>query len=152
MNVCPPLIANAHPSELVQPGQGLLNHPPINSQPAPMLSEAFGKDGPNPKQVQRLPMWLRVISTVSLNSIRLVVRPASLATNRKNGLHQGQQLGHIMTVSSGQNGCQGCPISVRNHMMLTPAFASVSGTGPVSPPPPTARMEALSTTAPDQSI
>jgi hypothetical protein len=129
MNVRPPLIANSQPAELVQPGQRPFHYPPIDSRPAPMLGGAFSQDWLNPEPVQHLTMRLRVIGPVSLNSIRLAPRTSSLATNQRNRRHQGQQLGQIMPISSGQDGCQRNPISVGKQMLLTPSFRPVGGIG-----------------------
>ena len=153
MDVGPSLVANAQPAKLVQPCQRSLNHPSMDAQPASMLCGALGKDWPNPKQTQRPPMRLRIISAVSLNLVWPTTWASSLATNWGNSLNQRQQLGHIVTIGPGQDSCQRNSFSVRNHVMLTPRFAPVRWVRPCfPPPPPTARMDALSTMARDQSI
>ena len=104
MNVGPPLVADAQPAELMQPSQGSLNHPTIDSEAAAVLGEALGQDRLDPQRVQCLSVRFRVISSVSLNLVRSPTRAASPAPNWWNGLHQGQQLGHVMTISSRQDG------------------------------------------------
>ena len=152
MNVGSPLIADAQPAELMQPSQGSLNHPTIDSEAAAVLGEALGQDRLDPQRAQCLAARFRVISSVSLNLVRSPTRAASPAPNWWNVLHQGQQLGHVMTISSRQDGGQGDSLGVGNQVVFAPQLAPVSGIGPSFPPPPTARMEALSTTARDQSM
>ena len=79
-------------------------------------------------------MGLRAICSVSLNSVWSTAWPAAFATHRRNGYHQG--LGHIVTVSLGQNGGQGDSFGICNHMVLAPRFASVSGIGSCFSPHP----------------
>ena len=149
MSVGSPFIANPQPSELVQPCQGSLHYPPMDAQATPVLGKAFGQDRLDPQRSQRLPVGFRVISSVSLNLVWSPAWTSYLAPNGRNGFHQGQQLSYIMTVSARQDGGQRDPLGVGNQVVLAPRLAPVSGIGPSFPPPPTARMEALSTTARD---
>ncbi len=114
MNVGSPLVANSQPSELVQPCQGSLHHPPMDAEATPVLGEALGQDRLDPQRPQRPPVRFRVIGSVSLNLVWSPAWTSSLTPNGRNGLHQGQQLGHIMTISSRQDGGQRDPWSVGN--------------------------------------
>jgi hypothetical protein len=129
MNVGSSFITNPQPAKLVEPGQGSLHYPPIDAQPTPMLRGASGQDGPDPQQAQRLPMNCRVIGPVSLDLVWPTPRTTRLAPHWRNGGHQGQQLGHIMTISSSQQSRQGNPLSIGNDMMFTPQLALVRGVG-----------------------
>ena len=74
-------------------------------------------------------MRFRGIGSVSLNLVWSAPRTAPLASHWRNSFHQGQQLGHIMTISSSQESRQGNPFSVSNHMVFAPQLAPVSGVG-----------------------
>ena len=76
MNVGSPLIADAQPAELMQPSQGPLNHPTVDSQAAAVLGEAPGQDRLDPQRAQCLSVGFRVISSVSLNPVRSPTRAA----------------------------------------------------------------------------
>ncbi len=130
MDVGSPLIADAQPAELMHPSQGSLNHPTIDSEAAAVLGEALGQDRLDPQRAQCLSVRLRVISSVSLNLVRSPARPPSPAPNWWNGLHQGQQLGHVMTISSRQDGGQGDSLGVGNQVVFAPQLAPVSRIGP----------------------
>ena len=99
MNVGAPLVANAQPSELVQPCQGSLHHPPMDAQATPVLGKALSQNRLDTQRSQRAPVRFRVISSVSLNLVWSPAWTSSLTPNGRNGLHQRQQLGHIMTIS-----------------------------------------------------
>lgn len=145
---------------MVQPGLRSLHHLPMEAQATAMFSDAMRQEWLNPQGSQQLPMEFRAIGLVSLNSVWPTARPAKFATHRRNPSREGpgQQLGHIVTVSAGQDGGQGDSIGVCNQVMFTARFTPVRGIGSrCSPPPqlPNARMAPLSTILPrkeDQSI
>ena len=141
MDIGTPLIANSQPTELVQPSQGPLYHPTIGSQSTTVLGIALAQDRLNPQRPQRLPVRLRVISSVSLNLLRSPTRAASPAPNWWNGLHHGQQLGHVVAISPRQDGGQRDSLGIGNQVMFAPQLASVSGIGPSFSPhlPPLGR-------------
>ena len=58
-------------------------------------------------------------------------------------------LSYIVAISCRQNDCQRNVLDISNQVMLAPQLAPVGG---IRPGPPTARTEALSTTARDLSI
>ena len=103
MNVGPPLITNPQPSELVQPGQSSLHHPPVDTQPTPVLSEALGQHRTDPQRPQRPAMWSGVIGPVSLNLVWPLAGTPGFAAHWGNSLHQRQQLCDIVTISFRQN-------------------------------------------------
>ena len=72
MDVRPALIAGAQATELVQPGQRPLHHPPMDSQATAMggqILQQKDQDWPNPQGAQPPPMGFRVIGSVSLNLV-----------------------------------------------------------------------------------
>ena len=129
MNVGSSLIANPQSAELVQPSQSSLHHPPVDAQAAPVLGQPLGQDWPDPQPTQSPAVGFRVIGSVSLNLIRPPAGTSPLPPKRRNGLHQGEQLGHVMSVRSGENSRQGNPLGIGNDMMLATQLASVGGIG-----------------------
>ena len=129
MYVVPSLIANTQPTQLVQPGYRTLHWPPVDAQPATMAGQTLCQDGLNSQRTQFPPMGFRVIGSVTLDSVWSMARPTDFAPNPRNGGHQGQQLGHIMTVCFSQKGGQGESIGVSNQVVLAPRFAPVRGIG-----------------------
>ena len=130
MNVGSPLIADTQPAKLMQPCQGSLDYPTVDSQAAAVLGEALGQDWLYPQRAQRISMLFRVISSVSLNTVRSSTRPSSPATDWWNALHQGQQLSHVVAISPGQDGGQGDSLGIGNQVVFAPRLAPVSGIRP----------------------
>ena len=73
MNVGPALIADAQPTELVQPGQGPLHHPPVDAQPTAVGGQTLRQDWLDPQGAQPAPMGFRAIGSVSLNLVWFTV-------------------------------------------------------------------------------
>jgi len=135
----------------MQPGQGSFDHPAINAQAAAMGRVALGQEGLNASLSQPVPIRSRVVAAIALNAFGPAARSAQLAPHWRNGLHQGAQLGVVVDVGLRQEAGQGNASSVRNQVMLAARFRSVGRIRPGFVPPFSARREALSTTARDQS-
>jgi hypothetical protein len=86
MDVRPPLIKDAQPTDLVQPSQCPLHHPPMDPQPTPVGGQKLRQDWLNPKGAQPPPMRFRAIGSVSSNLVWFTAGPAQIATH---------QMGHV---------------------------------------------------------
>ncbi len=95
MDVGPALIANAQPTELVQPGQRPLHHPPMDPQATTVGCQTLRQDWLNPQGAQDSSMGFRAIGSVSLNLVWFTAGLALLAAHPPAADHQGQQLGHV---------------------------------------------------------
>jgi len=129
MHVCTPLIAYPQPTPLRQPRQGPLHDPAIATQATAMLGATFGQHGGNPARSQLLPMGLRVVAPVPLHTAWPTSGTPALAPHRRDGLQQGQQLGHIVPMRPGHQRRQGNPLTIGEHMMLTAALPTIGGIG-----------------------
>jgi hypothetical protein len=134
VDVSPSLIADAQPPKLVKPGQCPLHHPAVYAQAAAVLSQTLREHWLNPQGAQHFPMGPGVVGTVSLNSVRPMAWSATLASHWRNCFYQGQQLGNIVTVGTGQNGGQGDSLGIGDHVVLAARFAPVRGIGPCFSP------------------
>ena len=152
MNLWASFIANAQPTILGQPSDGPFNDPTMHAQTAPMRRVAFGNHGSNATLSQGLSMGFRIVAPTSLHPFRTAARASWLSTYGWNGFDQGNQLGHIVGVRTGQPSRQGNALRIRNDVMLATRFRSICGVWTCFFPPRRARTEALSTIARDQSI
>jgi hypothetical protein len=59
-----------------------------------------------------------VVVTITLRDRRLRQRPAALATNRRNGLDQQQQLRDFMTIGARQDGRERDALRFGDEMMF----------------------------------
>jgi hypothetical protein len=100
MDVVSSIITELQMSILMYPTFRPLNHPPINAQSAAMLGSSFGQERLRPSGSELSAVMLGVVSTVALNLIKAVTRPATLAPDAWNAVHQRQQLSDVVTVCS----------------------------------------------------
>ena len=144
-------IAHAEPPELMQPGDGPLNDPARGTEPAAVRRSPLGEQGPNPALPQPHPMRFGVIRPVALDHRGARPGTAPAALHGRNPVHQGQELGDIMSVCTRQRRVERDPVGVTDDVMLAPRFTAVRRVRSRFFPPNTARTEELSTTARDQS-
>ncbi len=152
MNVGTSFIAHAQSPEVVQPRQGALNHPARFSKAAAVCGTAFGEVRPNAHLPQGFSVGFGIVASIGLKAIGTMTRSSALAAYRRNRLHQGQQLRHIVGVRTRHREGQGDALRVREDMMFAPKFAPIRWIWPRFVPPKTARTDALSATVRDQSI
>jgi hypothetical protein len=131
MNICTPLVAYPQPAPLRQPCQGAFHHPAIDTQATAMACAAFGQHGGNSQGSQLLPMGLRIIAPVPLDTVRPPSGAPTLAPHGRDSLQQGQQLGHIVPMRPGYQRRQWNALGISEHMMLTAALPTIGriGTG-----------------------
>ena len=144
--------AHAQAAELMQPAEGALHHPAMNTQAAAMRGQTACQDGGDAAHPQRLPVRFGVVSPVALHPLGSAAGVTDAPAEGRDGVHQQQQLGHVVPVRPGENRGQGKAVGVRDEMMFRPGLAAVRGIGARLTPPKTARTDAESTTARDQSI
>ena len=152
MNFIQSFKAYAQSPKLMQPRNGSLNDPPMDSQATPMLGESSREHRLNMTCSQLAPMRIRIVTTVSLHSLGTTTRSSTFAAQCGDGFDQRQQLGHIIDIRTRQRRGQGNALRVRQDVVFAPRFASVCRVTTCFFPPSIARTELLSTTARDQSI
>ncbi len=152
MEITSSLPADSKPTELVQPCQRSFHHPPIDAQAAAVGLPSPSQHRADAPLTQGAPMGLRIIGPIPLHPIRPTTRAADPTGHRGYAIHQRQQLRHIMPMGPRHPRRQRHPLGIGDYMVFATGFAAVRRIGTGVRPPPTARTEALSTTARDQSI
>lgn len=137
---------------LMQPRQRAFHRPPVFSQAAPMGCPPFGQDRFNPPLAKSPTVRLRIIGPISLNTIWPFPRTPNFAGDGRNGIDQGEQLGHIVSIGFGDGDRQWNSIGIGDHMVFGALFPPVRGIGAGFRPPKTARTELESTNAREKSI
>ena len=103
VDIRPAFVTHPQPAELMQPGDGALDHPAGRAQTAAVFRIASRDMRADATDSERPPVGLRVIASVCLNQRGFASRPAPLSCNRRDALDQGQQLGHVMPVGFGED-------------------------------------------------
>ena len=124
-----PILTNAQPTEVVQPGQGSLHVPAVFPQPATVTRSTPCDVRSDATPSQPLAMRIGVIATVPIEAIRTTSRPARLAANWRDCVDQRDHRIHIGNVGGGRLGDQWDPTRIGDHLVLTPLFAAIHRAG-----------------------
>ncbi len=152
MDIITPLPADSKTTKRMQPRQRPFNHPPVDAQTAAMGLPTPGQHRAEAPLPQGPPMRRPIIGPVALHSIRAMARAAHPTGHRGNAVYQWQQVPHIMPMRPGHTHRQRYPLGIGDYRMFAARLAPIGWIGTGLRPPLTARTEALSTTARDQSI
>ena len=143
--------ADAETAELMQPGERTLHHPPGLPQTTAMWGVALRQQGMDLSLAQPTAVRLGIIAPIPLPHVGPTPGSSWFPSYRWDRLDQRLQLGDIMGIGSRETYRQRNSVGVRNHVMFAARFGAIRGIRARLRPPQTARTEALSTTARDQS-
>jgi hypothetical protein len=152
MNIVTSFIANTKSAELMKPRQRAFYHPAVASQSAAMLGTPFANQRGNRTRPQLAAMRFRIISAIALNNFGSSTGPTPLASDRRNRVHQRQELGHVVPIRLRNTDRKGNPLSFGDDVVFRAFFPAIRGVRPRFCPPNTALTEELSTTAREKSI
>lgn len=152
MNIGSSFKAGSKSAELVEPSQGSLDDPTRLAEAASVRCIAMRQDRLDSSNPQLVFMIFRSISSVSLHSVWPLAWPSWFSGDRRNGVDQRQEFGDVMSIRRSDRRREWNSLRIGNHVMLAPWFAAIGRVWADFWPPRTARTEALSTTARDQSI
>jgi hypothetical protein len=146
-----PLIPDAQPTELVQPGERALHDPTILTQAAAMRRAALGQHGGDAAPPQGAAVRGGIVGTITTEAVRSPARASWLAPHGRDGLDQRYQLGDIMRVRPRCEGGQGDALGFRDEVMFAPQLPSIRRIRARLRPPKIARTDDESTAARVQS-
>ena len=146
------VISHPESTVLMQPRQRAFHWPAIFSQTASMRCPPFCQDRLNPPLTKGQTVGLRIIRPIPLEFVRPLSWTPDFSGNRRNRIDQGQQLGHIMPVGSGDGSNQRDSIGIGNHVVFGALFPAIRGIRAGLRPPKTARTELESIKAREKSI
>lgn len=152
MDICPAFPTHSQTAELMQPRERALDNPARGTEAAAVCCIALRQQWSNLPFSKPLAMGLRIVTPVTLHSDRAMAGSATFSLHGRNSVYQALKLCNIVNIGSSQAQRQRNPLRIGNHMVFTAIFRTIRGIGARLCPPKTARIEALSTTAHDQSI
>jgi hypothetical protein len=112
------LPADAEPAELVKPGEAALHDPALGAEPRAVVLTAPGDQRLDATSPELATVLVVVIATVSKQPVRTMARTADLAGDRRNAIDQGQELGDVIAVPTGQCDHQRQPAGVGQQVVL----------------------------------
>lgn len=152
MNIATAFISLPKTFELMKPRQTSFNNPASFAQSAAVFGVAFCQQRNYSQFPQHFSQQFTMVGTITLKSIRSLLRTAGLTTNRWNGIYQRQCLCNIMPIGSSEYMSQRDAVCIGNQVMLGTRFTPICGVGPGFLPPKTALIEDESTIALEKSI
>jgi hypothetical protein len=142
MDVVADLPADTQPAEPVQQREGLLDDPPIDTQPGTVVNTSAGEhrlNTLNTLTAHQFAVLVVVVGTIGVHPLGPLTRTPTPAADRRDGLDQRHQLGDVVAVATGQGRCQRDTATVGDHMVFGARTTSVDRTRTSFGPPFTAR-------------
>lgn len=152
MNVIAAFIADPQAPKLVNPRHRPLHDPAIDAQATAVRHEAVGQHRLDMQGAQLSPQRIRIIAAIPLDALGTTTRSSAFPPHGGNRPDQRHQLRHIRDIGPGQEFREREATRIRQEVMFAARLGAISGIGTRFFPPCTARTEALSATARDQSI
>src|SRR5208282_6356853 len=144
--------SRSQPTELVQQCEGLLNHVSKDAQAAPVFRVAASDGCGDAAGRQLHPVRIGIVSPVGHHFLRLAQRRADLAADGRDRIDQRDQLGHVVTVGSGEDCGKRDAAGIDGEVVFRAVFPAVHGARSRFFPPCTARIDAESTITREKSI
>lgn len=152
MNVSTAFVAHSQATVLMQPTQGSFNDPAMNSRATAMFCVALGQHRFDLATSQLATVRLGVVRPIALRFFRTAPRLAGLTGDGGYRINQRQQLCHVVAIGGRDARDQRNAVRIRCDMVFRACLAAIRGGSVQFGPSKTARTEAESTTARDQSI
>jgi hypothetical protein len=152
MNIATTFISLPQTFELVKPGDTSFNNPAGFAQSAAMFGITSCKYRDYSQFPQNFSQRLTVIGTVTLKSIRSLLRMARFSADFGDGIYQRQCLCNIVPIGSGEFMSQRNSVCISYQVVLGTRFTPVCWVGASLLPPKTARIDDESTIALEKSI
>ncbi len=125
MNTRPPFVAHVEPAKPMEPGQRAFDDPSRAAQPTAVGRAALGELAGDPAAFQRVSMRLRIVGPVALDQPWLADRAAWTASERRNRVDQGQQLGDVVPIGAGQQCRQRDAARLGENVVLRPRLTAI---------------------------
>ncbi|GGU85070.1 hypothetical protein GCM10010275_20470 [Streptomyces litmocidini] len=102
----------------MEPGEGALDHPPVNAQAAAVGCAASGDDGQDPAGPDLVAVDVVVVAAVGEDRLGLSAGPSRPAADRWDGVEQGQELGDAVAVAAGEDDRERGAVAVGDQVVL----------------------------------
>jgi len=147
MDTRPAFVSHVETTKSMQPRHRALDDPARASEPAAVGPSAFGQLAGDAALFELVTVRLGVVGAVALDEPRLTQRPAGTAAQRRDAVHERQQLRHVVPVRGREARDNRNPVGVGKNMMFRPGLTAIGRVRSSFFPPRSARREELSTTA-----
>ena len=151
MDVLTAFVADGEATELVEPGQGALDDPPMSPQGGPGFDAPARDADADVPAGERLPAAAQVVRLVGVEFGRALAPPAVRLANRGNGIEEGLEQHAVVAIGAAQPDGERNPGAVDHKMAFRARFRAIRWIRPGRWAPFLAGMLALSRQARLQS-
>jgi len=120
-------VAGAEPFELVQPGEGALDHPAHCAQSGAVGDAASGDQGFDAAFPQQAPILVEVVAPVGIQAPGLAAGTSTQSSDRWDGVEQWQELGDVVPVAAGERDGEWGSVAVDDQVVLGAGAGTVDG-------------------------
>jgi len=126
--------ADSQEAEVVQPGEGALDHPAPAAEAWAVLGWAAGDHRLDAHAPQRSPLGRVVIGAVGDHPVGALARTPALAGDPTDPVDQGKQLPNVVAVAASKRRCPRHPTRVGDQVVLWARAPTVNRRRPRGPP------------------
>jgi hypothetical protein len=126
VDVGAPVVADEQPFELVQPGEGALDHPAVAAETGAMLGLAASDLWLDPASTQLAPLRSMVVGAIGGDPIGPPAWPADLASYGRHTLDQRYELGYVVAVAARERPGERDPGRVDEEVVLRAVSGSIN--------------------------
>ncbi len=126
MHVAAAVVADEQPFELMQPGEGALDHPAVTAEPGAVLSLAAGDLRCDPALAKLAAPAVVVVAAVGADTLGPSPRPTDLAAHRRHPVEERDQLGAVVAVAARERPGERDPGRVDQEVLLRPVSGSIN--------------------------
>lgn len=116
------------PAELMQPGEGPLDRPALCPEPGTVGLTATGDDRGDPAGGERAPVRKGVVGPVGEQVTEPPAWPSPPSSDRRNRLHQHEELGEVVAVPAGGQGGERNPTGFGDQVVFRAWVGTVDQT------------------------
>jgi hypothetical protein len=120
------VVADEQPLEVVEPGEGALDHPPHAAEPRAVLGVAAGDLRRDPTLAQFPPLRPVVVGTVGGDSLGTTARPADASAHGRDGVHERDQLSDVVAIAARDRAGERDPSRLDQEVVLGAVSGSIN--------------------------
>lgn len=125
MELGAPFVSGSEPFELMQPGEGSLDHPAHLAQSGPVGDAASRDHRLDTALPQQAAVLVEVVATIGIQVPGLTAGAYPPTTDRRDSVEQRQKLSDVVPVAAGEGDSERDPVAVDNQVVFG------AGAGPI---------------------
>lgn len=126
MDVVASVVADEESFELVEPGEGALNDPPVAAEARAVFGLSASDLGPDPELAELAAVLVMVVAAVSGDPVGPTTWTSDLAAHRRDTFHERDQLGDVVAVTASDRPGERDPGRVYEKVMLRTVSGSIN--------------------------